>query len=52
VPFLLEGVAGLPQFNQADGVHPNEQGARMIAEHLYPSIRNMVDLLPVGDTGQ
>lgn len=52
VPFLLEGVAGMPQFNQADGIHPNAEGARMIAELLYPSLRNMVDLLPVSDAGQ
>jgi acyl-CoA thioesterase-1 len=52
VPFLLEGVAGMPQFNQADGIHPNEQGARIIAEHLYPSVRNVVDLLPVPGSDQ
>jgi acyl-CoA thioesterase-1 len=52
VPFLLEGVAGIPQFNQADGIHPNEQGARMIADHLYPALRNMVDVLPVPSSGQ
>lgn len=46
VPFLLEGVAGNPAFNQADGIHPNEQGARMIAELLYPRLRDMVDQLP------
>jgi acyl-CoA thioesterase-1 len=47
VPFLLEGVAGNPVYNQADGIHPNEQGARMIAELLYPKLRDMVDQLPV-----
>jgi len=46
VPFLLEGVAGLPRFNQADGIHPNAEGARRIAEHLYPTLRGMVDVLP------
>jgi acyl-CoA thioesterase-1 len=47
VPFLLEGVAGIPELNQPDGIHPNEQGARLIAEHLYQPLRNLVDLLPV-----
>ena len=28
IPFLLEGVAGHPALNQADGIHPNEQGAQ------------------------
>jgi acyl-CoA thioesterase-1 len=46
VPFLLEGVAAQPQLNQADGIHPNEQGARVIAEHIYPRLRDMVDALP------
>lgn len=46
VPFLLEGVAGLPELNQADGIHPNAQGAKIIAELLYPKLRDMVDRLP------
>lgn len=47
VPFLLEGVAGNPTLNQADGIHPNAQGANLIAEHLYPRLRDMIDQLPV-----
>jgi len=43
VPFLLEGVAGNPALNQQDGIHPNEQGARVIAELLYPRLRDIVD---------
>jgi acyl-CoA thioesterase I len=46
IPFLLEGVAGDPALNQADGIHPNEQGAKVIAEQLYPRLRDMVDQLP------
>lgn len=46
VPFLLEGVAGDPALNQADGIHPTAQGMRIIAEHLYPRLRDMVDQLP------
>jgi acyl-CoA thioesterase-1 len=47
IPFLLEGVAGNPSLNQADGIHPNEQGARMVAEHLYPALRDLVDQVSV-----
>jgi len=47
VPFLLEGVAAIPELNQADGIHPNAQGALVIAQHLYPLLRAMVDQLPV-----
>ena len=45
VPFLLEGVAASPALNQPDGIHPNEEGAKVIADHLYPPLKNMVDLL-------
>jgi len=43
VPFLLEGVAGHPELNQADGIHPNETGAKLVADHLYPQLKEMVD---------
>ena len=43
VPFLLEGVAGNPALNQADGVHPTPEGARIIAQTLYPKLRDLVD---------
>jgi acyl-CoA thioesterase-1 len=35
VGFLLEGVAGEPGMNQADGIHPNERGHARIAENLF-----------------
>ena len=45
VPFLLEGVAGDAALNQADGIHPTAAGAQIIAEHLYPTLRNLVDAM-------
>jgi len=33
--FLLEGVAGEPELNQADGIHPNELGHARIAENIF-----------------
>jgi acyl-CoA thioesterase I len=33
VPFLLDGVAGEPSLNIADGIHPNEPGHRVLAAH-------------------
>ncbi|MGK0674574.1 MAG: arylesterase [Halothiobacillaceae bacterium] len=35
IPFLLEGVAGQPQFNQQDGIHPNAEGHRLILENVW-----------------
>lgn len=36
LPFLLEGVAVVPLLNQADGIHPNAEGARQVANHVWP----------------
>lgn len=38
VPFLLEGVAGVASLNQADGIHPNEDGARRVARTVWRSL--------------
>lgn len=43
VPFLLTGVAGVAELNQGDGIHPNAEGARLIAEGLWPTLRPMLD---------
>lgn len=38
IPFLLEGVAGDPALNQADGIHPNPEGARRVADLVWQSL--------------
>lgn len=38
LPFLLQGVAGVPELNQPDGIHPNPAGAARIAEQLWPVV--------------
>jgi acyl-CoA thioesterase I len=38
VPFLLEGVAREADLNQEDGIHPNEQGQRVLAENVWPHL--------------
>ena len=35
MPFFLEGVAGIPSLNQADGVHPTPEGARIVADNVW-----------------
>ena len=35
LPFLLDGVAGRPALNQADGIHPNYVGERIVTENLW-----------------
>jgi len=36
VPFLLEGVAGHPDLNQPDGIHPTAEGHQVVAETVGP----------------
>ncbi len=43
IPFFLEGVAGRPEFNQADGIHPTPKGYRIIVDHIYPYITQAID---------
>ena len=38
VPFLLDRVAGNPDLNQGDGIHPNERGARIVADNVFRAI--------------
>lgn len=42
VPFLLDGVAGIESLNQADGIHPNEAGARLVAETVWRVLEPVV----------
>jgi acyl-CoA thioesterase-1 len=36
VPFLLDGVGGIPELNQADGIHPTAVGHQKVADNVYP----------------
>jgi acyl-CoA thioesterase-1 len=42
LPFLLAGVAGVPDLNQRDGIHPTSRGARLLAENLLPVLEKML----------
>lgn len=41
-PFLLEGVAGHAELNQADLIHPNAQGQEKIADNLWASLHEVL----------
>jgi acyl-CoA thioesterase-1 len=43
VPFLLEGVAAVPELNQADGLHPNVAGAARVAENVWRMLKPVVE---------
>jgi acyl-CoA thioesterase-1 len=42
VPFVLDKVAGNPKYNLTDGIHPNEEGHKIIAENVYNSIKDIL----------
>ena len=48
LPFLLDGVAGIPQLNQPDGVHPNLAGERVVADNLWRALKPIVAQLDRG----
>lgn len=35
IPFILEGVGGVPALNQADGIHPTAEGQAVVAENVW-----------------
>ncbi len=39
IPFLLEGVAGKPELNLPDGIHPTPRGHELVAENVWKVIR-------------
>ncbi len=42
-PFILEGVATDPALNQADGIHPNAQGVKVMVEGLAPALEPLIE---------
>jgi len=38
LPFLLDGVAGDPRLNQADGIHPNIEGSKIVAATMWTAM--------------
>ena len=43
LPFLLEGVAGNPDLNLPDGIHPTETGHKIVFETVWPFIEKEID---------
>lgn len=42
VPFLLKDVAGVPDLNQADGIHPTAEGQLILAENVWKELQALV----------
>jgi acyl-CoA thioesterase-1 len=52
VPFLLEGVGGAADLNQADGIHPTAKGQEMVAATVEPYLKEIVGAPLLSPTGK
>lgn len=43
LPFILENVALNPKLNQADGIHPNAEGSKIMTENVYRLLKPMLE---------
>lgn len=46
IPFFLDSVAGDPARNQRDGIHPNEEGARIAARSMWRTLAPLLAQTP------
>lgn len=42
IPFLLDGVAGMPELNQSDRIHPTAEGHRIVAAVAWPVLEDVL----------
>ena len=42
IPFLLNDVAGIPDLNQADGIHPTVEGHKIVAENVWTVLKDVL----------
>ncbi|OYX28330.1 MAG: arylesterase [Flavobacteriales bacterium 32-35-8] len=42
IPFLLENVAGIPELNQGDGIHPTVEGQKILAENVWVVLEDIL----------
>jgi acyl-CoA thioesterase-1 len=47
IPFLLDKVAGQATLNQPDGIHPNPQGAEIVADTVWNALKPLLDQISV-----
>jgi acyl-CoA thioesterase-1 len=47
IPFLLEGVGGVPTLNQPDGIHPTAEGHRIVSQNVWQVLQPVL----AGGTG-
>lgn len=52
IPFLLEGVAAVPELNQQDGIHPTAEGQRILADNVWRTLEPVLRRLAAGQGGR
>ncbi|CAN5421381.1 arylesterase [soil metagenome] len=43
LPFLLDNVAAKKELNQADGIHPNAEGERIMTDNVYKALKPILN---------
>lgn len=43
IPFLLKDVGGIPELNLADGIHPNIEGQKIVANNVWAVLKEVLD---------
>ena len=43
IPFLLEGVGGVPELNLPDGIHPTAEGHEIVAENVWEVLKPVLE---------
>ena len=44
IPFLLKDVGGIPELNQADGIHPTVEGHKIMANNVWEVLAPIINL--------
>lgn len=42
IPFLLEDVAGIPELNQNDGIHPTAEGQKILTQNVWEVLKPII----------
>lgn len=43
IPFLLDGVAGIPELNLEDGIHPTPKGHQIVRDNVWAVLQGVVN---------
>ena len=43
IPFILEGVGGIAELNQKDGIHPTAEGNKIIVETIWKTLKPLLN---------